>query len=91
MVFRMLEAAEIEYKLFAGFERQQAVTHCLRLRDGVWRPLPVAFTDDWSRADYAALTGDLKRAAQNGGAVIGAFHAGRLKGFACIDGARLRR
>lgn len=85
LLYRSLNAHEIDRKLFAFFERRQSVTQCWRKIDGVWQIREVAFIDDWNDADYAALVAHLVHTAMSGGFVLGAFAEDALKGFASVE------
>ncbi len=73
-------------ELFAGFDRFQEVKRCWRKVEGQWVLKDVPFTEDWTPEDYRLLCRKLFRCVEAGGAVWGAFAAGALKGFACVEG-----
>ncbi|MDD2956618.1 MAG: GNAT family N-acetyltransferase [Oscillospiraceae bacterium] len=84
IVYREIPQAQLCRELFAHFQRRQEVTKCWRKAGGAWVIRDIAFVDDWSEQDYAALIHSLKRSAGTGGLVLGAFLDGRLKGFCCV-------
>lgn len=87
IVYRPLAAEEIDRELFAHFIRKQVVTDCRRKADGAWIIVNAPFIDDWNESDYEFLVRCLKKTAETGGAVIGAFENGNLKGFASVESA----
>lgn len=89
MQYLPLNAETITLNLFAHFQRRQPVTQCWRKIDGTWQIQDIAFTDDWSEADYAALVATLQHTAEAGGLVLGAFDNRQLKGFASVEPALL--
>lgn len=70
--------------LLDDFQRRQPVTHCWRRRDGQWRLLPIAFTDDWTPQQLRDNAADLRRTLRDGGNVLLALHARRVIGFAAL-------
>ena len=86
-VYRTLLSGEIDRALFAHFNRKQVVTDCRRKVGGAWRIQSDPFVDDWSESDYAFLVQCLQNTVNTGGAVIGAFENGKLKGFASVESA----
>ena len=87
IVYKNLTKCEICLGLFEGFVRRQEVGYCLRQREGRWVEEYHPFVDDWSAADYVKLVRSLTSLLEEGGAVVGAFAEGRLKGFAAISGS----
>lgn len=85
MEYRELTEKEIDLDLFKYFIRHQAVNECYRKKNGKWVIEPDPFIDDWTEADYVFLVKCLKRTAETGGAVFGAFLGERLKGFASLE------
>lgn len=85
--YAALDAARIARSLFAHFQRRQIVTKCWRKADGIWCVRDVCYIEDWTDAEYARVAAQLRRAADAGGLVLGAFANGELKGFACVDAA----
>lgn len=89
MIFKELSTADLQPALFEHFNRYQQVTHCWRKVDGQWVIKPVAFTEQWGGQEYQQLCAHLQNTLATGGAVLGAFLDGALKGFASIEGAKL--
>lgn len=83
--YRRLGAKQIKQRLFRHFERKQAVEKCWRKTDGQWTVQDVCYVEQWSAADYAALTDSLRAVVQAGGVVFGAFSGRQLKGFAAVE------
>lgn len=71
-----------------GFIRRQEVTECWRHADGVWRLLPIAFTDDWDAGRRREKAAEMRQAIASGIPAFGAFDGDRLVGFALL-GERL--
>lgn len=82
---KYLSEKEIERPLFQSFIRRQQVKDCVRKEKGVWVIKPDPFVDDWSEQDYEVLVQCLKNTVRIGGAVLGAFLDGKLKGFASVE------
>lgn len=84
IAYRTLRTEELCRALFASFRRRQSVTRCWRKCGGTWQIRDVSFMDDWTDREYDTLICDLRRTAEDGGLVIGAFQDGRLAGFAAV-------
>lgn len=89
--YRELKKEEISRGLFAGFERHQKVTKCLRREKGEWVVKEEPFIDQWSEAEYGILVKCLVHTVENGGMVTGAFEQGILKGFVSVEGEPMGR
>lgn len=87
VMYRELEANEIERQLFAQFIRRQEVTMCRRREKGEWVVREDPFIDDWTEEDYQILIKCLKNTVHTGGFVYGAFAGGVLKGFTSVEAA----
>ncbi len=85
-IFRELTQADLEPGLFAEFRRRQQVKRCWRKAEGRWVLKDIAFTDDWDAGDHVRVCGQLAEALTHRGRAWGAFAAGKLKGFASVDG-----
>ncbi len=85
---RAISQPELTVELFHGFRRHQVVTECWRKENGRWELKPIAFTEDWTGEHFAVLVKHLRNTLQTGGAVIGAFGATRLLGFASLENER---
>lgn len=86
IVYRRITPPELTQKIFSRFIRRQKVTECLRpTPDGGWCVKEIAFTDDWSPDETAALAAELRENAESGGLVLGAFADGFLKGFVSVS------
>lgn len=85
VMYRELEADEIERQLFAQFIRRQEVTLCRRREKGEWVVREDPFIDDWTQEDYQFLITCLKNTVHTGGFVYGAFVGGALKGFTSVE------
>lgn len=85
VMYRQLDADEIEWKLFAQFIRRQNVTLCRRREKGEWVIREDPFIDDWTEEDYQVLVTCLKNTIRTGGFVYGAFVNGVLKGFTSVE------
>lgn len=85
IVYRRLVEEEICRELFRGFIRHQEVTKCWRREEGQWVIKDAPFVDDWTEEDYETLTDCLKRTAERGGFVCGAFCEQALKGFVSVE------
>lgn len=86
ILFRKLTAEDLGPGLFRDFRRFQRVKRCWRWEGGQWVLKDIAFTEDWDQADHQRVCGQLQNVMESGGCVWGAFLAGRLKGFASVDG-----
>ena len=85
MEYIELTSDEVTPALFSRFIRRQAVDLCRRKIDGRWRVVRDPFIDDWTGEDIERLVNDLRRTAESGGLVLGAFRDGAFKGFCCVD------
>lgn len=85
--YRKLQKEEITRPLFDSFVRRQVVDLCWRRENGAWVLRSDPFVDDWSEEDYAFLVRCLQNTLRCGGLVLGAFVAGKLKGFASVEGS----
>lgn len=85
VVYRGLDAGEIDRQLFAQFIRRQEVTLCRRREKGVWVVREDPFIDDWTKEEYQVLITCLKNTVHTGGFVYGAFVHGILKGFTSVE------
>lgn len=85
MDYREVLPRELGTALFDGFDRYQRVTRCWRKEAGDWVLKDIAFTEQWSPEDYMYLVDCLKNTLRTGGAVLGAFESGVLKGFASVE------
>lgn len=83
--YRRIQPNELSMELFEHFSRRQNVNGCYRMENGKCVVKPVAFIDDWSEDEYAALINELIITAKTGGAVFGAFQDGFVKGFASVE------
>lgn len=84
--FRELRKEEVTPELFGAFQRRQVVTDCYRKEEGQWVIRSAPFVDQWSREDYEFLVRCLRNTLEKGGAVLGGFAGGVLKGFASVEG-----
>lgn len=91
VLYRQLNADEIDRALFAHFIRHQNVTLCHRRVNGAWVIREDPFIDDWTEEDYRILVDCLKNTVRTGGFVYGAFVDGVLKGFHFRGGRTVRR
>lgn len=82
--YKRLTADEIDLTLFNHFNRYQEVRRCFRKIDGAWVLKDVPFIEQWGEKDYADLVTQLRKTLSAGGAVVGAFEADRLIGFASV-------
>lgn len=87
--YREIEKSHLAPALFEDFDRRQVVTRCLRKVQGQWVVKEAPFLDQWSEKDYEFLVDCLKNTLDQGGVVYGAFMAGKLKGFASVEGKPL--
>ncbi len=85
VLYRQLNADEIDRALFAHFIRHQNVTLCHRRVNGAWVIREDPFIDDWTEEDYRILVDCLKNTVRTGGFVYGAFVDGVLKGFTSVE------
>lgn len=85
IVYKELMVEDIEYSMFAFFDRTQVVTKCWRKIDGEWLIKDVPFIDNWSQEEYQEGVQYLKRVIELKGYVVGAFYNGQLKGFASVE------
>jgi len=82
---RELSADDLVESLFDGFNRHQEVTECWRRENGKWLLKPIAFVEEWDRSHLGTFCEELRHTIQSGGAVSGAFSAGKLIGFAGLE------
>lgn len=85
IVYRKIEAKELNRDLFAQFERHQVVGKCWRYVNAEWVIQDDPFIDQWSEEDYAFLVKCLKHTIETGGLLEGAFVDGILKGFVSVE------
>lgn len=85
MEYRILDAAEINKRLFLNFERRQEVTRCWRKIKDKWIIHDVIFIDQWGDDEYTTLIKCLKNTKDTGGVVFGAFFNSQLKGFSSVE------
>lgn len=85
IVYRRILGDEICRELFHGFIRHQEVTKCWRREEDQWVIKDAPFVDDWTEEDYEILTDCLKRTAEGGGFLCGAFYEQALKGFVSVE------
>lgn len=85
IVYRKIEAKELNRDLFAQFERHQVVGKCWRYVNEEWVIQDDPFIDQWSEEDYAFLVKCLKHTIETGGLLDGAFVDGILKGFVSVE------
>lgn len=83
---RELRPEEVSMELFAGFRRHQLVTKCWRKSESGWIVVDDPFVDDWTQQEYVSLVEYLRHTLQTGGVVYGLLEAGKLKGFASVEG-----
>lgn len=84
MIYRPLEADEINCSLFSAFIRRQEVELCRRREGKKWVIKPDPFIDDWTEEDYQRIICDLKALCLSGGFVFGALEGDKLKGFSSV-------
>ena len=89
MIYRPLEAGEIDRALFSAFIRRQEVELCRRREGKKWVIKPDPFIDDWTEEDYQRIICDLKALCLSGGFVFGALEGGKLKGFSSVAPERI--
>lgn len=87
ILYRNLNADEIDRELFKSFIRHQNVTKCWRREKGTWIIKDTPFIDDWTEEDYQVLVTCLRNTVQTGGFVYAAFYDGCLKGFVSVEPA----
>lgn len=80
--FLFLQQEDLHPDLLADFQRRQVTRRVIRAGAVV----PDSFEDDWDIWDKKAVLAALRKSLQGGGAVIAAFHEGRVVGFASIQG-----
>lgn len=80
--FVCLQQEDLHPDLLADFQRQQVTRRVIRAGAVV----PDSFEDDWDIWDKKAVLAALRKSLQGGGAVIAAFHEGRVVGIASIQG-----
>lgn len=83
---RSLRSADLSAELFRHFNRYQLVTKCWRKEEDRWVIRDIAFTEQWSDADYIHLLDSLRHTLSKGGWIGGAFENSRLIGFASVEG-----
>lgn len=68
------------------FVRHQKVTECWRCENGLWRLLPVVFTEDWDLSRLRMEADALLQAMDAGFITFGAFDGEQLVGFTQLGG-----
>ncbi len=85
IIYKELEEKDIDFSLFASFDRMQIVTKCWRRINGEWLIKDVSFVDNWSEEKYEEEVLYLRNLLSLGGYVIGAFDGDKMKGFASVE------
>ncbi len=87
MDFRAISAEQLVPALFDGFQRHQEVTQVWRKENGAWviRDCP-RLIENWDEAQHEFICHCLRETLADGGAVMGAFSDGRLKGIVAVVG-----
>lgn len=85
LIYRKIEAKELDIELFSIFNRYQEVKKCWRKRDGKWVLEEIPFIEQWGNDEYSFLVKCLKNTINTGGSVIGVFKDNKIIGFTSVE------